>query len=185
MAFHMQRKMIWSGECSFTQPTLKWPVTCVFSVMSRQFITSCEFPATTLCCANVWLFSRVCPLVCFHMAWFGVCLGTTILWTLMNYLFTLWCFSFSWFGNFTCCSRENLEFVDLCFVHPIFLSFCFWYFGHFSWVTFFFSILPILSCKMYTKITLYFRIFITSSPRLTKNQKSKNGMNKILGYFLR
>ena len=150
MSFHMQRQMIWPGECSFAQPTLKWPITCVFSVMSCQFITSCEFPATTLWCANVWLFSRVCPLVCFHMAWFGVCLGTTILWTLMNYLLTLWCFSFSWFGNFTCYSRESLEFVDLCFVHPIFSSFGFWYFGHFSCVIFFpfFSVLPILPCKM-------------------------------------
>ena len=167
MAFHMQRKMIWSGECSFTQPTLKWPVTCVFSVMSCQFITSCEFPATTLWCANVWLFSRVCPLVCFHMAWFGVCLGTTILWTLMNYLLTLWCFSFSWFGNFTCYSRENLKFVDLCFVHPIFSYFGFWYFGHFSCVIFFPSCPSCLAkCKQRLRK-------ITSSPKVTKNQKQK------------
>ena len=36
---------------------------------------------------------------------------------------------------------------DICFVHPIFSSFGFWYFGHFSYVIFFpfFSILP---CKM-------------------------------------
>ena len=41
-------------------------------------------------------------------------------------------------------------FLVLCFIHPIFSSFCFWYFGHFSCVIFFlfFSVLPILPCKM-------------------------------------
>jgi hypothetical protein len=41
---------------------------------------------------------------------------------------------------------EQGNFLCLCFVHPIFSSFGFWYFGHFSCVIFFpgFSVLPIL-----------------------------------------
>ena len=31
----------------------------------------------------------------------------------------------------------NREMVGICFVHPIFLSFGFWYFGHFSCMIFF------------------------------------------------
>ena len=44
----------------------------------------------------------------------------------------------------------NREMVGICFVHPIFLSFGFWYFGHFSCMIFFpvFSVLPNLPCKM-------------------------------------
>ena len=40
--------------------------------------------------------------------------------------------------------------LHICFVHPIFSSFGFWYFGHFSCVIFFpfFSVLPILPSKM-------------------------------------
>ena len=40
--------------------------------------------------------------------------------------------------------------ASLMYVHPIFLFFVFWYFGHFSCVIFFpvFSILAILPCKM-------------------------------------
>ena len=42
-------------------------------------------------------------------------------------------------------------FFAICFVQPIFWSFGFWYFGHFSCMIFFprfFPVLPILPCKM-------------------------------------
>jgi hypothetical protein len=44
----------------------------------------------------------------------------------------------------------NREMVGICFFHPIFLSFGFWYFGHFSCMIFFpdFSVLPTLPCKI-------------------------------------
>ena len=46
--------------------------------------------------------------------------------------------------------KEKSKMLMNCFVHPIFSSFGFWYFGHFSCVIFFlvFSVLPILPCKM-------------------------------------
>ena len=70
----------------------------------------------------------------------------------------------------------------LCFVHPIFSYFGLWYFVHFSYVIFFrfFSVLTILPCKMYTKNTQYFCIFITFLPKVTKKPKTKNGMNKTI-----
>ena len=48
-----------------------------------------------------------------------------------------------------------VSFLNKCFVQPIFSPFGFLYFGHFSCEIFFevFSVLPILSCKMQTKIT--------------------------------
>ena len=57
-----------------------------------------------------------------------------------------------------------------CFVHPIFSSFGFWYFGHFSCVIFFpfFSVSPILPCKIFHKF------FTKSDQKL----KTKNEMNE-------
>jgi len=48
----------------------------------------------------------------------------------------------------------NPDFSKKCLVHLIFSTFGFWYFGHFSCTIFFqvFSILPILPCKISTKI---------------------------------
>ena len=62
----------------------------------------------------------------------------------------------------------------LFFVHTIFSSFGFWYFGHFSCVIFF-PFFPVLPYKILTKITCYCCIFVTSSPKVTKNQKRKMG----------
>ena len=64
---------------------------------------------------------------------------------------------------------------ECCFVHPIFSSFCFWYFGHFSCVIFFqfffrLAHLALQKCK-------HFHIFVTSLPKVTKNQ-TKIGKNK-------
>ena len=62
----------------------------------------------------------------------------------------------------------------ICFVHPIFSSFGFWYFGHFS--SFFFSRLAHLALQNVNKdyvIVLYFRNFITKS-----DQKRKMGWTK-------
>ena len=73
-----------------------------------------------------------------------------------------------------------------CFVHPIFLSFGFWYFGHFSCVIFipvFFSSCPsyLAKCKQ-----RYFRILATLLPKLTKTNNGINEtkINKILGRFM-
>ena len=63
----------------------------------------------------------------------------------------------SWLGN-------------ICFVHPIFLSFGFWYFGHFSCVIFFpfFPSCPLCVAKCRQRLR---NIFITLSPKVTNNQK--------------
>ena len=67
---------------------------------------------------------------------------------------------------------------DYCFVHPIFSSIGFWYFGHFSCVIFFPVFFPscpscLAKCKQ-----RFGNIFVTSSPKVTKNQKPKMGWTK-------
>ena len=58
-----------------------------------------------------------------------------------------------------------------CFVHPIFSFFGFWYFGHFSCVIFFPVFFPFCpSCLAKCKQRLR-NIFVTSSPKVTKNKK--------------
>ena len=56
---------------------------------------------------------------------------------------------------------------DFCFVHLIFSSFGFWYFGHFSCVIFFPLQTP--SCLAKCKQRLC-NIFVTLLPKVTKNQ---------------
>ena len=65
----------------------------------------------------------------------------------------------------------NIFFLDFCFAHPIFLSFGFWYFGHFS------SMILFPSCTSYlVKCKQRLRnIFVTSLPKVTKNKKQKMG----------
>ena len=67
------------------------------------------------------------------------------------------------------------------------MSFGFRYFGHFSCVIFFplFSVLPILPWKMKTKITQYFRIFVTWLPKVTQNQNLKMGWTKKLSPIIK
>ena len=67
------------------------------------------------------------------------------------------------------------HFEHLCFVHPIFSSFGFWYFGHFSCVIFFpfFSRLAHLALQNVNKdyvIVSYFRNLVAKS-----DQKPKMG----------
>ena len=57
-----------------------------------------------------------------------------------------------------------------CFVHPIFSSFGFWYFGHFSCVIFFPFFPSCPSCLAKCKQRLC-NIFVTSLPKVTKNKK--------------
>ena len=66
-------------------------------------------------------------------------------------------------------TSEHL-FLIYCFVHPIFLSFCFWCFGHFSCVIFFqvFFCLAHLALKNVNKDYVIFCNFVT------KYSKSKN-----------
>ena len=61
----------------------------MFAIMSGQFIATSKFPATAFPPANIRLFSRVCPLVSFQMARFGISLGATVLGTVMNNSFAL------------------------------------------------------------------------------------------------
>ena len=62
----------------------------------------------------------------------------------------------------------NLLGIDLCFVHHIFSTFGFWYFGHFSFLILFpFFRLTHFALQNVNKDY----IFITSSPKVTKNQK--------------
>ena len=70
--------------------------------------------------------------------------------------------------------------LDQCFVHPIFLSFGFWYFGHFSFVIYFpvFFCLAHLALQNVNKdyiIFSYFHIFFAKSDQ---KPKTKNGMNE-------
>ena len=71
------------------------------------------------------------------------------------------------------------NFIYICFVLPIFLSFVFWYFGHFSCPIFFpFFCLAHLALQNVNKdyiIFLYFRNFIAKSDQ---KPKTKNGMNE-------
>ena len=56
-----------------------------------------------------------------------------------------------------------------CFVRPIFSSFGFWYFAHFSCVIFFlFPSCPSCLAKCRQRLR---NIFVTSLPKVTKNQK--------------
>ena len=68
-----------------------------------------------------------------------------------------------------------LSFVDNCFIHPIFLSFGFWYFGHFSCmiIFLFFSRLAHLALQNVNKdyvIFSYFRNFIAKSDQKPKTK---------------
>ena len=61
-----------------------------------------------------------------------------------------------------------------CFVHPIFSFYGFWYFGHFNGMIFFLLFPSFPSCLAKCKQRLH-DIFITSSPKVTKNQRQKMG----------
>ena len=65
------------------------------------------------------------------------------------------------------------DWCNLYFVHPINLSFGFWYFGHFSCVIFFlfFFRLAHLALQNVNKDYATFCIFLTLSPKVTKNQR--------------
>ena len=72
----------------------------------------------------------------------------------------------------------------LCFIHPIFPSFDFWYFGRFSCTIFFlvFFRLTHLALQTVNKdyvIFLYFRNFTAKSDQ---EPKMKNGMNETFIY---
>ena len=63
--------------------------------------------------------------------------------------------------------------VLVCFVHPIFSSFGFWYFGHFSCVIFFpfFFCLGHLALQNVNKDYVIFLYFVTLLTKVTKNEK--------------
>ena len=74
-----------------------------------------------------------------------------------------------------------------CFVHPIFSSFGFWYFGHFSCVIFFpfFFCLAHLALQNVNKDYITFSYFRNFVPKSDQKPKTKNGMNEtIMTLFL-
>ena len=102
-----------------------------------------------------------------------------------NWQLLLWSF-----GRYVKTKRRNMRWTghmkckfisdNLCFVYPIFSSFDFWYFGHFSHVIFFlvFFRLAHLALQNVNKdygIFSYFRNFVGKSDQ---KPKTKNGMNK-------
>ena len=66
----------------------------------------------------------------------------------------------------------------LYFVHPIFLSFGFWYFGHFSFVFFRLAHLALQNVNKDYVIFSYFLNFVAKSHQ---KPKTKNGMNETNG----
>ena len=85
--------------------------------------------------------------------------------------------------DFISCMSSREEALILsekkCYVHLIFLSFIFWYFGHFSCMIFFrFFRLAHLALQNINKdyvMFVYFRIFVAKSDQ---KPKTKFGMNK-------
>ena len=75
--------------------------------------------------------------------------------------------------------REWHENKDKCFVHPIFLSLGFWYFGHFSCVIFFPFFLSCPSCLAKCKQSLH-KIFVFCNfvAQTDQKPKTKFGMNE-------
>ena len=78
----------------------------------------------------------------------------------------------------TCLAKTNI----LCFVHLIFSSFGFWYFGHFSCMIFFlgFFRLAHLTFQVVNKDQVIFLYFHNSVANSDQTPKTKNGMNKSL-----
>ena len=70
----------------------------------------------------------------------------------------------------------------ICFVQPIFLSFCFWYFGHCSCVIFF-PFFPSCPSCLASNVDKDYLIFLSFHNFVAKrDQKTKNGMKEM---FLR
>ena len=72
------------------------------------------------------------------------------------------------------------KFSNKCFAHPIFLSFGFWYFGHFSYVIFFpvFFHLAHLALQNVNKYYVIFSYFCNFVAKSDQKPKTKNGMKK-------
>ena len=72
VSLHVKTEMITPGKSSITEVTLERFHSCVFSVMSRQFVRSSKLPVTTLPAAQVGLLTGVRPLVSLEMTALGV-----------------------------------------------------------------------------------------------------------------
>ena len=73
-----------------------------------------------------------------------------------------------------------------CFVHPIFSSFVFWYFDHFSCVIFFpfFPRLAHLALQKVNKNYVIFSYFHNFIAKSDQKPKTKNGMNETFVYMV-
>ena len=69
--------------------------------------------------------------------------------------------------------------IDMCFIHPIFSSYGFWYFGHFSCVIFILGF-PRLALQNANKDYVTFSYFCNFITKCDQKQKMKNGMNQTI-----
>ena len=68
VSFHVETEMVTPGKSSITEMTLERFHSCVFPVMSRQFVRPSELPVTTLPTTAVRLLTSVCSLVGLQVA---------------------------------------------------------------------------------------------------------------------
>ena len=84
-------------------------------------------------------------------------------------------------------NSQKLRTILSCFVHPIFSSFGFWYFGHFSCVIFFpvFFRLAHLALQNVNKDYVIFSYCYNFISKSDQKPKTKNGMNEsqVSAYF--
>lgn len=74
----VKTKMIWTGESPSTLITLEWFVSCVFSVVSSQFIRPSKTPGTLWPWTDIGLLSCVSSNVCFQVRALSVHLATSL-----------------------------------------------------------------------------------------------------------
>ena len=68
VSLHVKTEVVTPGKSSITEVTLERFHSCVFSVMSRQFVRSSKLPVTTLPATAVRLLTSVGPLVGLQVA---------------------------------------------------------------------------------------------------------------------
>ena len=89
MPLHVQGQVVRPGEGPLTHPALERTVPGVLAGVPRQLIRPCKPPAAALEITNIWLLSRVRPLMGLQMAGLGVGLHATFVRTMMHNLLAL------------------------------------------------------------------------------------------------
>jgi len=75
--FHVEGKMVGSGECPFAESALEGPVAGVFAVVASELVGAGEFPSASLPGALVRLLARVRPQVGLQVRRLRVRLGAS------------------------------------------------------------------------------------------------------------